>query len=86
MSPDQITQFVIRYQIPQPNETLQVFMLNLESKIEEFKNRTDTDVWVSFNDGFRGEMESDVHILLDTFGIKPELDKVITASQEKRKI
>jgi hypothetical protein len=46
----------------------------------------DTNVWVGFNDGFRGEMEADIHVLLDQFGVKPELDKAVAANLEKRKV
>jgi hypothetical protein len=60
-----------------------------EYKFDDFHSvgsyQADSDVWVSFNDGLSGSMESDVHILVDAFGVKPDLDKAMLANLEKQK-
>jgi hypothetical protein len=58
-------------------------------KFEDFHTvgpyRTDTDVWISFNDGFRGNLEADITILVDQFKVEQELVKAIEAQKNKKK-
>lgn len=46
---------------------------------------SDGEVWSNFNDGFRGNLEADIHILTDKFDLKSELDNAIKASASKKK-
>lgn len=38
---------------------------------------SDKDIWSNFNDGFRGNLEADIHVIADEFDISADLSKAL---------
>ncbi len=46
---------------------------------------SDGEIWSNFNDGFRGNLEADIHILNDKFDLKSDLERTLKANAIKKK-
>ncbi len=66
-------------------ESVKKFLLNY--KFDDFvaigPYLADSDVWINYSAGFRGDLEADIHVLADEFGVKPELDAALKKDQDK---
>lgn len=43
---------------------------------------SNTEVWSNFNDGFRGNLDADIHVILDQFNIASDLSKALAKGKK----
>lgn len=66
-------------------ESVKKFLLNY--KFDDFVSfgpyMADSDIWINYSAGFRGDLEADIHILVDEFGAKSDLEAAVKKDQDK---